>query len=568
VPTLSPDSVVCAESTEADRLAAHNRAANIQAISRTQPALIDAIRDVSHDLSWIFARDGSLTGYEPGDRWYGGCSVPLLAARATLKSFEPGTGVACFLSPSHAAHVRVALARLGPSQALICVIPDLRVLDISLHCDDFSDDLTRGRLWFAWGEQWPRELTRLLDGTPGLPTPSRFIRLPLIDSSLLERLIGDAQRAFGEVSARRAAAIASMRARWAPRDLGADAVTRNLCVLAPSTFRLWDDAGDALYAALTSTKSPHVTWRRFDPDAPAASSPLALASAAAESDGIVAADLSRADVASLAPDGLPWITWVTAGRIPPVKSGGPRDALLLADPAWRDSATAAGWPAERIAIAAWPAVVDHNNPARGPTLALISDTHSLDAPESLAEYSSHCLLWEKLRRDVLRDPLVVPADVQRWVRDRAKQQGIAAETIDATLFVTRLIIPAYQQALADLLLSAGIPVQLYGAGWGDLPRFQSHAAGTITSREQLRAAARGATALIHAWPSAGARPIDSLGRPVVRPHGRGNETFLREAKLALEAEPNSLCRSDSTVPISPGALLELLDRVEARRATG
>jgi hypothetical protein len=46
-------------------------------------------------------------------------------------------------------------------------------------------------------------------------------------------------------------------------------------------------------------------------------------------------------------------------------------------------------------------------------LALISDTHALDAPASLSEFSSHLLLWEKLRAAILLDPFCVAAEPKR-----------------------------------------------------------------------------------------------------------------------------------------------------------
>lgn len=531
--TLDPSRLVGAV-TEAASLAARHFHANRTALAAGQPALAGALPGEAPDLDWVFARDGFLTGFESGERWHTGCSVPLLAARAVLKTLDPGAGVACFLCPTHAAQIRVALGRLQPSQALICVIPDIRVLGIILRCDDFAGDVESGRLWFAWGDNWTQTLDRLLDAAPGLPTPTRFIRMPTAEPSVIERLIGDAQRVFTETNARRSAEVAKLRESWTPR--GAEPPKR-ICVVARSTFRLWDDAGHALHAALSADSREAVSFQHFDPDAPAGASSLALAQAACASDVLVAPDMSRADAPTLTPMGMPWITWVTTPRIPPFAAAGPNDRLLLADPAWAEAAAAAGWPGARIAPAGWPGQLKHDSdapPAR--SLALIANTHSLDAPESLAEFSSHGLLWDRLRALVLRDPFALPDDVETWVRDQARADGISVETLDVSLLVNRLVVPAYQQALAGALVAAGLPLRLHGVGWDELPRLRPHAAGPITSRDDLRAAVRDAAVLVHAWPTAGAHSIDALGRPIVRRIGRRKETFIRDATLALAGE--------------------------------
>jgi hypothetical protein len=251
---------------------------------------------------------------------------------------------------------------------------------------------------------------------------------------------------------------------------------------------------------------------------------------------------------------MPWLTWVTTPRVPAFAPAGPNDRLLLADAAWRDAAAGAGWPAERIDTAGWPTPPSHDAPAPS-GLTLVADTAALDAPESLVEFSSHCLLWETVRQAVLRDPFALPADVAGWVRDLARAHGIANDTLDVAMFVGRLVIPAYQQALAEALLAAGAPLRLYGRGWGDLPRFTANAAGEVTSREHLTEIARDAAALVHAWPAAGAHAIDAFGRPVIRRTGRRRETFLRDASLALKG---ALGPRGSDTPLSAVLLARLL----------
>jgi hypothetical protein len=557
VAILTFDPLVRAEPTEADRLAARNRDANLAALARTQPRLAGVIATSSPDIAWVFGRDGFLTGFEPGggERWHGGCSVPLLAARAMLKTMGAGNGVACFLHPTHAAQVRVALEQLPPEQALICILPDARLLEILFYCEDFSAEISRGGLWFAWGESWTKELGRMLEDVPGLPTPSRFLRLPHADAASTEQIVAEAQRVFAEQNARRSAAIGEARARWTPP---ANGKARRVCVIARSSFRLWEDAGHTLHAAAGGGE---IDLHHFDPDSPAACSPIALATSAATSDAIVAADLARADAPNIVHPDLPWVTWVTLPRIPPFAAAGPHDRLLVADPAWREAAVRAGWPAERVGVAGWPAAVAHDQPPKFPGVALIADTCGLDVPESVTEFSSHGLLWEKLRERVLRDPFAVPADVDAWVRDAARGEGIAVETLNVPTFVNRLVAPAFAQGLADALLAAGVPLKLYGNGWAHLPRFEALVGAPLTSRQQLIEAARDAAALVHPSPTAGAHPVDALGRPVVRTTGGSRASFLREVSRALQGStPVNRCEP----PLSAALLLGTLDQSPGR----
>jgi hypothetical protein len=547
------DRDACAEVTEATRVATRNFEANRQAFAESQRWLIDTLPAPDH-LTWTFARDGYLTGMGPSETWHTGCSVPLLAARAILTTLDPGSGSVCFLNPQHAAQVRVAFEHLQPNQALICVLDDGTNLATLLHCDDFSSEIERGRLWLACGDEWARQLARILEERPGVPDPSRFIRLPKVDPQLLERTIADAQRAFSDCTARRNAAIATARSSWRRREPGSD--KPRVCVVARSMFRLWDDAGETLHLALR--QSDDANWVRFDPDAPAACSPLALSGAIGDSDTVGAADLSRAELpAGLAPDELPWITWVTSGRIPPFPAAGPNDRLLLADARWVDDARSADWPADRLGVAIWPS---SGAPSLGvpsqPALAIIADTCAIDPPDAVTEYSSHTLLWEKIQHTISRDPFAVPDHPAEWVRKLAKTAGIDLRATDLPLFVHRLVLPAYAQAVADMLISAGVPVQIHGSGWDLLPRFANQAAGQVTSREELAGIVQNVSGLVHIWPSAAAaHPIDALGRPVLRRRGSNREAFLREARRLLAGGSTSSESAPSSNSLSAAVVL-------------
>lgn len=542
----------------ADRRWAANVAANGHALAATQPGLVRVLRDGLPGFTPVFARDGSLTTFYDRETWWAGCSLPRRAAGAMLKRLDARGGTSCFLCPPHAAHLRVALDRAERNQAVIAVVPADRDLAVMLGCENFSADLAAGRLWFAAGEDWPAVLGRLLADRDGLPMPQQFIRLPTLPDEEVQHLVKSAQQVFAAENARRAAATASLRDGWSPATNGA---RRRVCVVAPSHFRLWNDAGQVIADALAASagNAPAAEWRTFDVDDPAQASPLALARAAVASGAVVSANLARADLPNLLPTDLPWLTWVTTPRVPPfAPAAGPRDALLLADSTWRAAAREAGWPDERIGAAAWPAAPDTNADAGSSLAAVVCDTHSVEPDERIADFSSHQLLWDAIAEELRRDPfaLVRAGDADRFLDTHLRRAGVAAEGLDRRAFVDRLIVPAYAQAVALTLARAGVPLRLYGRGWDALPELAPYHDGPISSRFELLQVARRAGALVHVWPSTHARPIESLGRPVLRPGPAGRDAFLRDVRAALAGHVRP--PHPTAEAISAAAVLRLL----------
>ncbi len=286
VPTRSTENDAHALATECWR---HN----LDALSQTQPRLAADLLDANVTVAeWLFARDGSLTARLDGGAWAAGCSLPRRAAEAMLRTLDVSGVVACLLDAPHAAHVRAALAKLRPTQAVVSLHPDLARLALLLHCDDLAADLAAGRLWFAWGEAWPRELAALFAEQPGLPVPSNFIRLPMSTEQTVETLVGAAQATFNAESARRTAVLRAS----SERAITVRPSPRRLAIVAPSGFRLWDDTGAVLAEALTASPSAvDVEWRQLDTDVPTSASPRALAASAEGCDGVVAADRGAAE---------------------------------------------------------------------------------------------------------------------------------------------------------------------------------------------------------------------------------------------------------------------------------
>ena len=296
----------CADSVPAKTLAssqAHdNLAENRASIARSQGNL--TIADAPGDVEWVFARDRALTFRNADGTWFNGCSLPRRAAEEMMRKLDVAGPVACFLAPLHAAQLRVALDRLRHEQAVIAIVPDPAQMPLLLSCDNFTVDIERHRLWFVIGNGWAEDLKALFAGHPGLCTPTQFIRLPAIDNETIDALIPPAQKAFADTNADRLAGMRRLRETYTRR-------SQRLCVIAPSQFRLWDDAGHALAGLFSGDDA-----LRIDLDDPTQASALALAQRSQDCGAIVAANIGRGDLPNVLSDSIPWITWASDTRIP------------------------------------------------------------------------------------------------------------------------------------------------------------------------------------------------------------------------------------------------------------
>jgi hypothetical protein len=355
-------------------------------------------------------------------------------------------------------------------------------------------------------------------------------------------IIRAAETIFNEVNAARAEQLNHVAHRGGDRQL----------VVAASGFRLWDDAGEALVRAMSSDANVAI----LDPDDPAQSSSLALALAAQPCGAVVIPDRFRGDLPPVLPRDVRVVTWLTQPRLPAYNPEFPGDALLLADEDWTALAKSAGWPASSLGVAHWPSV-DLPAPADA-TLALICDTAPLETPTKELELSSHHVLWEMIRSDVLADPFDLRNDVVGFIDRRRAKLGISDEGFNRDLFIARLIVPAYQQAIATRLLRAGLPLRIYGRGWDGLsPHFANVHQGPIHTRDEFLRAAGSAAAVVYPFPLRQRHAIHALGRPIIGPASRESE-LLNDARRALTSRDDR--RPQGCSPSISDALRALLGR--------
>jgi hypothetical protein len=524
--------------TQAQSQAEANWTRNLAAIQALQPQLSQSLTDISLDVEWVYARDGSLSALE-ADQWLGGCSLPRRAAQAMLTKLAVQGAIACFLDPSHAAPVRAALELMRPEQAIIAIIPEPRNLAALLHCEDFSADIQSRRLWLAGGPDWENDLTKLFDDHPGLPTPAQFIRTPDSDPQIIDPMIAAAQKIFSQANADRSVEMQSMRETMSVCQ------TTRLCVVAGSRFRLWNDIGQAMLGAVKQTDLDVV---HFDADNPAFNSPLALLKSASECNVILTANTSRTDLPGLLPETIAWITWVTGPRVPSAALAMDNDHLILVDPASREPALKSGWRESQIHIAAWPAIASTQTTGSA-TLSIIVDTLNLETPKDLTEYSSHGLMWEAIRHELAVNPLAL-VDPNDFLSDWMRRQHVGEENFARQRFIEKLILPAYQQGLARTLIKAKLPLQLFGEGWNELDEFKSHAAGPIRTREEFDRVISQSAILVHVW--TGTHPIEAIHKPILRRRDNRAESFIRDAKAAIAG---NLTPFRSAVPGLGGKLI-------------
>jgi len=496
--------------------------ANTAALALSQPDFLP-LAALPPDLTPSPGRDASPT-LKLAHVWWKSCSVPRAASRAMLESLVPSSTLACFLHPFHPAAIAEALSLLSPTQAVVALLESPQDLTAFLACDDFSADIAAHRLFFCPSTD---HLASFLAARPGLPTPGQFIRTDTLDDATCRSLIETCQSHFGHEHARRLAEVARLTTRPAPESPPARFV-----LATTSRYTPFADAPSALAALLPGepTLWPH--------DDPLHTSPLALLALAHTADAVITADLYRDCAQSLLPPALAFITLATRAPIPPPTPNA-HDRLILTHAALEPLAKAAGWSPQQYTLASLPQL-----PATAPTspahLALLADTSPIPAspPAQIEDFSSHRLLWERIQSDLTSNPLLAGADIVAYISARRAELAIPEAGFPLATFAERLAIPLWQQSLARVLVGAGVPLRIHGAGWATAaPDLAGLLAGPLTSPAAAHLALCSATALLPPYPLPGPHPIHSAPRPLLPLTTSDPATLARRAPSLLAAPP-------------------------------
>jgi hypothetical protein len=110
------------------------------------------------------------------------------------------------------------------------------------------------------------------------------------------------------------------------------------------------------------------------------------------------------------------------------------------------------------------------------------------------------LLWEFIEAELFREPLALGDHPERYLESRMKKLGTADEGLDRGMFFERLIIPAYKRGLVRMLASSGVPLALFGRGWGEISDLRQFSRGAIESLDELRSAVHQCRATLQAFP--------------------------------------------------------------------
>ena len=525
---LAAEKSMTAVPTAASRLVERNWTANIVSLAVSQPHLLSVAGELPSDFEWVVARDGSVTALTVDGSWWAGCSVPRLAAKALLKTLERSPLVSAYLSPANAELIHAARERMGPEPAMIAIVPEVETFRMLLATGDFAADIKGHRLWFVVGQEWADELQQLLLQYPGLPPAGRFIRTKLTDGSITEPMIAAAQHVFSLIATQRTVELAALSRR--PVREGRE--LERVLLIAPSRYRLWDCGSDAIDEIENEIVRGGRDVLRFDSDDPISASPLSLALAAQECDAIIAANVFRADAASLVATEKPWITWCTRLPIPAVECD--VDRIIVADQSLASAALAAGWT---------NAAVKRGAPAKRPRscvstipqhLAILADLSTVTIPSMIEDLSSHRLLWEQIESEIHDDPFVVGDDPVGYLMHLGGQIGITVDEIDVRSFVDGLITPLWQREIVSRLAASGIPMAIYGHGWAQETLLTKHARGPIGDHAAFEDARDRSTALLHVWPGVANHPISLSGHRVVH-NTKSWKGLLNAVRAALQS---------------------------------
>lgn len=530
------DSGGCARCAPTEALAQARRtyAANLAALADHSPELLRFLDNELPAGEYVFGRDGSLTIRNAG-RWLDDCSVPAAAAAAMLRSIQFNSPSMIMIAPTHAQQLRVALDKSSAGQAIIAIIPDDDSLQTILALADFVDDLRAGRLHFAVGSAWQASLARVFEKNPGLPVPTQSVKLSAVPGELCTPLQADFERIIGEVNRSQGRRIEYLVARR--RTVARPA--RRWCVAGTMAFSPWNDGPQIVKRLLAAADRP-TEIEQINFSNPTQASTHLLAQFTDRADALLTPDFGRADLPGIVNAAVGWVT-LAVTRVPRFEAAAPADRLVLVDTALADAARQAGWPANRILCRP----ESRETSAVGHRVTLIFDRPPRTIPHAIESFSSHRLLWERLRDDLEAGRFTDASPFDQVAR-YARAIDLDLSRVPLDLFVTHLIEPALATFAARSLSKSIDDFVLAGTGWEEAEDLAACWAGPVESHPEMDRKLEAASVLIDVWTTRRAHAVRRSGRPVVKAWGLTPDKLVRSARLAA----GSVRPAASSEPIS------------------
>ena len=507
------------ERTLATTTAAANFERNRAALERVWSRAVLCLPDALPELEWIYARDGALSARHVDRQWFADCSVPRRAAERMFVNLFVAGPTAVMLAPTHAQQIRAVLNRLRSDQVLIAIIPGEFTAGVIAACEDFSDDISAGRLWLACGPDWADELTAIFERNEGISPASMMIRVPGLNADVVDAIQKPCEAILAKhgQSHKQRCELLMVKPRF-PRT----PATRG-CVVT-GTFELWNDAAELLEAAADGSPIECV---RVNAAKPAVASILQFARAADGADVVVTANLGRIDRSNVVPTNVPWVTWATT-RVPSFEPTAAGDLLVIADEAFRATATNAGWPSSRIRVAAEPREPVAIVPSALP--AIIADHTPITTPKSIHDMSSHRVIWDAVSRELTVDPLKLTTSPTAYLHGWCDRVGVTREGFPVATVLESLIAPLFIRELAIHLQRRGVKFALWGRGWDAIDALREAWRGPITDHTTWTNALAASSAIYDVWPTSVAHPARRGGRAVIPTAGASWSGLVQRSK--------------------------------------
>lgn len=461
--------------------------ANLAALRPINPAAADLIASTDIPADWqpatgtddtpTFARRVS----EMQIDWLGRTSMPQASAESLIANMTAGenNGVGTPIGTGY--EWKLFADRLPPRLMLFVYEPNPLAAKLALSMCDLSTQIAHRKIIFLIGPDASTQLINILDICTGIEPPAAIHPLPSFSDQVRNTLIASAENMIRATIRHReevvaAAASQLIQKTWSAQTIAAiedtfNSAPKSVAIVVNSDPRL------PLNRRIQHLAIPAVNIDRHD-----SASLLSRIDLLQKQDvACIDTDLFRPQIGLPIPPQVIVRTWV-----PPLASakywepGGlnpqcmeSADRVVVHSSAHAQWLVTAGFKAEQILRVRLPFNPGNTNSkaAGARRVAIAADLMPLDPETYRIDLPSHVALWRTLRTLIEYDPLGVHDEMTEDLLKRAQKQ-IGVHLEDAQLIqmldlaVRHILLPGcVAVSLAQLLISAGLSLELFGNGW-------------------------------------------------------------------------------------------------------